>query len=169
MNQSANNGPCAGSLHRALPDRTASYSAQEDPGAHAASCSGSCSAACAERCTCSHLQTKLQKQSHCIQSHCALRLPAVQRIPQPRHVTRFDGLQLLHRAVPEPRLRQQIAADGRVAFISVSFLRPTRFRPEPGSNPISTTVTMLNRILFGLLKFYFTLNTGRKKTSYTFF
>ena len=106
MNQSANNGPCAGSLHRALPDRTASYSAQEDPGAHAASCSGSCSAACAERCTCSHLQTKLQKQSHCIQSHCALHLPAVQRIPQPRHVTRFDGLQLLHRALPEPRLRQ---------------------------------------------------------------
>ena len=102
MNQSANNGPCAGSLHRALPDRTASYSAQEDPGAHAASCSGSCSAGCAERCTCSHLQTKLQKQSHCIQSHCASRLPAVQRIPQPRHVTRFDGLQLLHRAVPDP-------------------------------------------------------------------
>ena len=28
---------------------------------------------------------------------------------------------------------------------------------------------MLNKILFGLLKFYFTLNTGRKKTSYTFF
>ena len=47
-------------------------------------------------------------------------------------------------------------------------LGPTRFRPEPGSNPISTTVTMLNKILFGLLKFYFTLNTGRKTTSYTF-
>ena len=39
----------------------------------------------AERCTCSHLNSKLQNQSHCIQSHCALRLPAVQRIPQPRH------------------------------------------------------------------------------------
>ena len=48
-------------------------------------------------------------------------------------------------------------------------LGPTRFRPEPGSNPISTTVTMLNKILFGLLKFYFTSNNGRKKTSYTFF
>ena len=45
-------------------------------------------------------------------------------------------------------------------------LGPTRFRPEPGSNLISTTVTMLNKILFGLLKFYFTLNTGRKKFLY---
>ena len=42
-------------------------------------------------------------------------------------------------------------------------LGPTRFRPEPGSNPISTTVTMLNKILFGLLKFYFTLKTDVKK------
>ena len=47
----------------------------------------------AERCTCSHLQTKLQNQSHGIQSHYALRMPAVQRIEQPRHVTPFDGLQ----------------------------------------------------------------------------
>ena len=38
--------------------------------------------------------------------------------------------------------------------------------PEPGSNLITTTVTMLNKILFGLLKFYFTLNTGRKKFLY---
>ena len=34
---------------------------------------------------------------------------------------------------------------------------------------ISTTVTMLNKILFGLLKFYFTLNNGRKTTFYIFF
>ena len=56
-----------------------------------------------------------------------------------------------------------------VALSWFQILRPTRFRPEPGSNPISTTVTMLNKTLFGLLKFYFTSNTGRKKTSYTFF
>ena len=49
-------------------------------------------------------------------------------------------------------------------YVRFQILRPIRFLPEPGSNPISTTVTMLNKILFGLLKFYFTLNTGRKKT-----
>lgn len=47
-------------------------------------------------------------------------------------------------------------------------LGPTRFRPEPGSNPISTTVTMLNKILFGLLKFYFTLNNDVKQPSTSF-
>ena len=52
--------------------------------------------------------------------------------------------------------------------IWVSFLRPMQICPEPGSNLITTTVTMLNKILFGLLKFYFTSNTGRKTTSYTF-
>ena len=66
------------------------------------------------------------------------------------------------------RLMQKLHR-GRVALVRLQILRPTRFRFEPGSNPISTTVTILNKILFGLLKFYFTLNTGRKTTSYTFF
>jgi len=85
--------------------------------------------------------------------------------------TGFDGLQLLSLRQPWgqgctgghfldgvlERVRVWEVWGAGLLSISVSLLRPTQFRPEPGSNPITTTVTVLNKILFGLLKFYFTL------------
>ena len=80
----------------------------------------------------------------------------------------------------------RLDALAEVAFrqVQVSFqiLRRSQFRHVPGSKHSKTflleilrlfskfrdDMTILNKILFGLLKFYFTLNTGRKTTSYTF-
>jgi hypothetical protein len=81
-----------------------------------------------------------------------------------------------NRDTSHPRNSMRLPRTGscRVAWLFLlsacffQILLPTQFRPEPGSknsnwdiNPISTTVTILNKILFGLLKFYFTLNNGR--------
>ena len=85
-----------------------------------------------------------------------------------------------NRDTSHPRNSMRLPRTGscRVAWLFLlsacffQILLPTQFRPEPWSknsnwniNPISTIVTILNKILFGLLKFYFTLNTRRKTTS----